>query len=685
MKALLTKLTRRGMLLATLVTAAAGASLFITSQTLAAATNGFNCDSNAVIYCGAETSKGAAAASQITSRYNSGDGHNSAASIHSIYGSSWFGIGSSDIQNLSKNAQVGTVTKSGNVIVGGKTVATNALTAGRQNLTGSTKRTSNGTVFYTRTPQVSFTQSSLSAYVVMQNGQFKFAVLESCGNPVHATPNKPTPPPTPPPAPKPNYTINKEVAVKGSNNYAKSVKVASGTHVVYRITVASTGNAPVTNLKVSDKLPADAQYVGGSLLEDGKPVDGGQFFSGGVTVSSLKNGSSTVFTFEAIIGSKDTVDTCQAESLDNVGNMIATGLPGQSSTATVSKTCAPKPVYQCTSLTPLANSRDAYTFTAKASASNGATITGYNFDFGDHTTKTVTTVAQSATAQHTYDTPGDYNVSVAAVISVAGATKTVTAPACATKITVAPAPTAECTDLKLNQDATNPRAVTATVAYNAQNGATLTGVSFDWNDGTTTPSSTQTTANHTYQKDGSFTVVATLTFSATSGTVPNSNCQAPITITTVMPTCNSLTVDINNDTKTVTVTGLDSTANNDTYLSSSLDWGDNSPVVNASAITGQAHTYTANGPFTIVATPHFLVNGVDTPITGADCQKTVSFTEAPVPPTPPTTPTPPTELINTGAGSVVGLFAAAVILGTFGYRFFLGRRLNRASEVVDKQ
>ena len=53
------------------------------------------------------------------------------------------------------------------------------------------------------------------------------------------------------------------------------------------------------------------------------------------------------------------------------------------------------------------------------------------------------------------------------------------------------------------------------------------------------------------------------------------------------------------------------------------------------------------------------------------------------PPTPTPTPTPtpstpaPTVLVNTGAGSVIGLFAATSVAGAAAYRWILGRRLSR--------
>lgn len=64
-------------------------------------------------------------------------------------------------------------------------------------------------------------------------------------------------------------------------------------------------------------------------------------------------------------------------------------------------------------------------------------------------------------------------------------------------------------------------------------------------------------------------------------------------------------------------------------------------------------------------------------------QVKVSVPSTPKPPvTPPTTttttPTPqPTALVNTGAGSVIGIFAAATAAGAAAYRFVLGRRLSR--------
>lgn len=132
-----------------------------------------DCDSNAVIRCGALST------SELIKKYNS-NSSTRAIFLH-------FGISPNDIGNIGSTAAAGRVTKSGKVVVNGKTVATNALTAGRQNISGSRKVTSRGVTFYERAPSVSFASSSLSAFVVMNNGRFEFAILASCGNPVRAT------------------------------------------------------------------------------------------------------------------------------------------------------------------------------------------------------------------------------------------------------------------------------------------------------------------------------------------------------------------------------------------------------------------------------------------------------------------------------------------------------------------
>jgi hypothetical protein len=150
-----------------------------------------DCDNNAVIKCGALTPN------EVRQKYYD------TASTRTIFHN--FGITHNDIDTLHSTAVEGKVTKSGRVVVNGKTVATDAITAGRQNMAGSQAETKNGVTFYKRPPSVSFLSSSLPAFVVMKDGRFSFAIIASCGNPVKATAKvpKPAPPAPTPPVPAP--------------------------------------------------------------------------------------------------------------------------------------------------------------------------------------------------------------------------------------------------------------------------------------------------------------------------------------------------------------------------------------------------------------------------------------------------------------------------------------------------
>jgi hypothetical protein len=159
-----------------------------------------DCDANAVINCGLVDSGNASAAYQRSG-------------VADIYSN--FGITSRDMSNLSSAAVEGVVTNNNNVWIHRSSglcpdvdtdtlsahnqqavrdnpnlclVATNAMTAGRQFMPGSTKYSNGGTTFYMRPPSVSFQSSSLPAFVVMDNSRFSYAIITSCGNPVKATP-----------------------------------------------------------------------------------------------------------------------------------------------------------------------------------------------------------------------------------------------------------------------------------------------------------------------------------------------------------------------------------------------------------------------------------------------------------------------------------------------------------------
>ena len=151
-----------------------------------------DCDANAIMWCGAYGK------TEFAYKVAGGDGHNSAANLQAIYKA--YGVSVDEM----KVAVDGTVTKSGNVVVGGKTIATGAKSTGRQYMPGSVKQHG----VWLRSTQTSFKSESLEAFVYTKNGVFQWAVIKSCGNTVVATPvTKPIPPkPVTPAAPVPTPT-----------------------------------------------------------------------------------------------------------------------------------------------------------------------------------------------------------------------------------------------------------------------------------------------------------------------------------------------------------------------------------------------------------------------------------------------------------------------------------------------
>ena len=154
-------------------------------------------------------------------------------------------------------------------------------------------------------------------------------------------------------------------------------------------------------------------------------------------------------------------------------------------------------------------------------------------------------------------------------------------------------------------------------------------------------------------------------------------------LTTVTKTCTNTPVfacsafdAVAGANRTVTVTNFATTQSGGaTFKNVILSWGDSSTALTTDAtnIINQTHQYTTDGGYTLTAVAHFTVNGQD--VSAAGCTKTVSFST----PGTPTTPnaTPPTQLVNTGPGSVVGLFAGITVAGAVLYRLFLSRRLVR--------
>lgn len=256
-----------------------------------------NCDANAVIWCGAGT------VNELINKYDNGDGHNSASSISAIY--NYFGVSSTDIKGMSsgsESVEAGSVTRSGNVYgANGNLVATDALTVGRQNITGSTRVDVAGNIFYIRAPSVSFVSSPLSAFVVMKDNQFAYAILVSCGNAVKATPVTPKPKPV---APKPKPAQPTTNICSGNTTNNNSGVSSQGGNCSYNNTVvqpppqpSSSGQCTSLQVNIDQSNPKNITATATSVVTNGAVLQSANFNFGDNSAPITSNQTSQSHTY----------------------------------------------------------------------------------------------------------------------------------------------------------------------------------------------------------------------------------------------------------------------------------------------------------------------------------------------------------------------------------------------------
>ena len=146
----------------------------------------------------------------------------------------------------------------------------------------------------------------------------------------------------------------------------------------------------------------------------------------------------------------------------------------------------------------------------------------------------------------------------------------------------------------------------------------------------------------------------------------------------VMPTCNLISLENNNGV--ARIDNIEYTANSATVTGYSI-------LVSSNGTTSTFNIGLNSLPFIYNMssgnTYNFKVYVVSNlgNVTSSNCQGSLTVQTPPPTPTPPTptppTPTPPTQLVNTGPGSVIGLFFGATILGAVIYNFVLRKKLSK--------
>ncbi|HKU18858.1 MAG TPA: hypothetical protein VJP80_06325 [Candidatus Saccharimonadales bacterium] len=272
-----------------------------------------------------------------------------------------------------------------------------------------------------------------------------------------------------------------------------------------------------------------------------------------------------------------------------------------------------------------------------------------------------------------------------------------------------------CQALNASQSKDNPNSYTFTTTASVSGNAKISRVVYHFSDTNTDITTTSVSApvNHTFAKSGDVTV--TVYASVPGGHELASsivNCQKHITYTPPMYVCTALVANaIDDKTFRFTIkTAQDSftTVKNADFI---LDNSSTTSGVDTKDQDGNIYKeYTLNdaNSHTVKVTVYFnTLEGVKTD--SGHCSATVKPKEQPkctVPghegeapnsptcgycqpgipigspqctPTTPTPPTTPTALVNTGPGSVIGMFVGTSIAAFFAHKFYVSRRARRAA------
>jgi uncharacterized repeat protein (TIGR01451 family) len=293
---------------------------------------GGDCDTNAVLRCGFNSTV------ELKADYRANQGGDTKAIF------AHFGMKN---EVALDNMVRGRVTKSGEIWVGNTKLATGAVTAGRIRM-GSDEAKVPGANAWMRPPSRSFRSNSLEAFIKRNSrGEFVYGVIMSCGNPVQAQhkikfPPKPKPQPPKPQPQKPQLEIKKDVRVLGDSGWQQEVAANPGDQLQYLIAVTNTGDVDLKNVRIQDSLPEGVSFQEEQieLLPTATNLSFplSELVGEGVNIGTIPKGEVREITFVVTIGEE--VDACD-EKLRNVVHAEADDVPDEEGDA-LAKVCQPE-------------------------------------------------------------------------------------------------------------------------------------------------------------------------------------------------------------------------------------------------------------------------------------------------------------------------------------------------------
>lgn len=242
----------------------------------------------------------------------------------------------------------------------------------------------------------------------------------------------------------PEVDFDKVVGIAGKSGWSEEVTVKPGEKIKWLIGFKNTGEATLTNVRVSDKLPPHVSLVPGTVRyidanQDVVQKDSPLFTTGGINFNDWKPNGGFYVRFETV--AKGDFDGCEATIRNVAYNFTGQTdrIQDHADVKIVKEPCEEpkKPVYSCDMLTKTHLGDRKYRFNVDFTAENGATLKHYVFDFGDGSDKLVTT---RNPVEHTYGRDGTFVARVTLAIDVNGEVKEVTSDECAVVIKITTPP-----------------------------------------------------------------------------------------------------------------------------------------------------------------------------------------------------------------------------------------------------
>ncbi|QQS18590.1 DUF11 domain-containing protein [Candidatus Saccharibacteria bacterium] len=212
----------------------------------------------------------------------------------------------------------------------------------------------------------------------------------------------------------PGVSIDKKV------NGVETKEVNVGEEFVYSLVVKNTGTQTLTNVVVTDKAPANVQFL---KADAGKVATDGKSYTH--TIPSLAPSASVTLKITA------KVVTYSDKAITNTACVNAPEVdpsnPTKDDDCDPAVVTNPKPLYECSRLTgPLLPGQTmGYRFTAESKTANGAVLKRALFVFGDGQSRSVNATAGSSTitADYIYPTQGKYSAFATLYFDVFGEEK----------------------------------------------------------------------------------------------------------------------------------------------------------------------------------------------------------------------------------------------------------------------